>query len=153
MVLIKQTLQDLGQQIFTLTASDKIVGLPSWRQWQRTHLPRQEIQEMWVQLLGQEDSLEQGMGTLQSILAQKISMDRGVWQATVHGVAKSQILLSNSTQHSGYDAMSVPCLGFKSSFIFLILFVPLCDNHVNKSELKKKKNVQFINIFQYNNYI
>ena len=66
-------------------------------------------------------------------------MDRGVWQATVHGVAKSQILLSNSTQHSGYDAMSVPCLGFKSSFIFLILFVPLCDNHVNKSELKKKK--------------
>ena len=76
---------------------------------------------MWVQLLGQEDPLEQGMETLQSILAWRIPMDRGAQRATVHGVAKSQTVLSNSAQHGGYNAMSVPCLGFKSSFIFLIM--------------------------------
>ena len=32
----------------------------------------QETQEMWVQPLGQEDSLEEGMATLSSILSRKI---------------------------------------------------------------------------------
>ena len=44
---------------------------------------------MWETLvgsLGQEDPLEKGMATHSSILA----MDRGTWQAAVHGVAKSQ---------------------------------------------------------------
>ena len=34
------------------------------------------------------------MATLSSILAQKIPMDRGAWQATVHEVAKNQTWLS-----------------------------------------------------------
>ena len=46
--------------------------------------------ETWVQSLGQEDPLEKGMATHSSILAWRIAMDRGAWQATVHGVAKSQ---------------------------------------------------------------
>ena len=46
--------------------------------------------ETWVQTLGQEDSLEEGMATHSSILAWRTPMDRGVWQATVHRVAKSQ---------------------------------------------------------------
>ena len=33
--------------------------------------------------------LEKGMATYSSILAWRISMDRGAWWATVHGVAES----------------------------------------------------------------
>ena len=40
-----------------------------------------------------EDPLEEGMATHSSILAWRISMDRGDWQATVHGVIKSQTTL------------------------------------------------------------
>ena len=47
-------------------------------------------QEMQVQSLGREDPLEEGMVTHSIILAWKIPMDRGAWQATVCRVAKSQ---------------------------------------------------------------
>ena len=46
--------------------------------------------ETWVRSLGQEDPLEEGMAIHSSNLAWRIPMDRGAWQATVHGVAKSQ---------------------------------------------------------------
>ena len=39
---------------------------------------------------GQEDPLEKGMATHSSILAWRIPWTRGAWQATVHGVTKSQ---------------------------------------------------------------
>ena len=45
--------------------------------------------ETWVQSLGWEDPLEEGMATHSSILDWRIPMDRVAWQATVHGVAKS----------------------------------------------------------------
>ena len=45
---------------------------------------------MGIQSLGHEDPLEKEMATCSSILAWKYPMDRGAWQATVHGVAKSQ---------------------------------------------------------------
>ena len=47
------------------------------------------MRETWVQSLGQEDPLEEGMATHSSVLAWKIPMDRGAWRATVHGVTKS----------------------------------------------------------------
>ena len=47
------------------------------------------VQETWVQSLGWEDPLEEGMATHSSILAWRIPMDRDQ-RATVHGVAKSQ---------------------------------------------------------------
>ena len=50
--------------------------------------------ETWVGSLGQEDLLEKEMVTHSSILAGD-SMNRGAWWATVHGVAKSWILLSD----------------------------------------------------------
>ena len=56
--------------------------------------------ETWIRLLGREDPLEEGMATLSSILVWRIPMDRGTWQAIVHGAAKSQTQLSNLTQHS-----------------------------------------------------
>ena len=51
--------------------------------------------ETWVQSLGWEDPLEEGMATHSSILAWRILMDRGAWWATVHGVAMSQTQLRN----------------------------------------------------------
>ena len=45
-------------------------------------------QEIWVQSLGWENPLEEGMVTHSSILAWRIPTDRGTWWATVHGVAK-----------------------------------------------------------------
>ena len=53
------------------------------------------MQETWVQSLGWEDPLEEGMATHSSILAWSIPMDRGAWWATVHGVTKSQTQLSD----------------------------------------------------------
>ena len=37
-----------------------------------------------------EDPLEEGMAIHSSILDWRLPMDRGAWQATVHGAAKSQ---------------------------------------------------------------
>ena len=39
--------------------------------------------------------LEEGMATHSSILAWRILLDRGAWQAAVHGVTNSQTLLSD----------------------------------------------------------
>ena len=46
--------------------------------------------ETWVESLGGEDPLEKGMANHSSFLCLENSMDRGVWEATVHGVSKSQ---------------------------------------------------------------
>ena len=46
------------------------------------------MQETWVQSLGWEDPLEEGIATHSSILAWRIPMDSGAWWATVHGVAE-----------------------------------------------------------------
>ena len=53
------------------------------------------MQEAWVQFLGWEDPLEEGMATHSSILAWRIPMGRGAWQATVLRVAKSWTQLSD----------------------------------------------------------
>ena len=47
------------------------------------------MQDTWVRPLGWEDPPEEGMATHSSILTWRIPMDRGAWQAAVHGVAKS----------------------------------------------------------------
>ena len=53
------------------------------------------MQETCVRSLGWKDPLEEAMATHFTILAWRIPMDRGVWQATVHGVAKSQTRLND----------------------------------------------------------
>ena len=55
------------------------------------------VQETWVWSLGQEDPLEKGtaMHSLQYSCLEN-SMDRRVWWATVHGVAKSWTWISTS---------------------------------------------------------
>ena len=46
------------------------------------------MRETWVQSMGWEDPLEEGMATHSSIVAWKIPMDRGAWQAIIHAVTK-----------------------------------------------------------------
>ena len=53
------------------------------------------MQETWVRSLGWEDSLERGTATLLQYSCLENFMDRGTLWATVHGVAKSQTLLSD----------------------------------------------------------
>ena len=55
------------------------------------------MRETWVWSLDWEDPLEEGMATHSSILAWRIPMDRGAWQAIVHGVTKSWTWLSDQT--------------------------------------------------------
>ena len=47
------------------------------------------VWETWIRSLGLEDPLGEGIATYSSILAWRIPMDRGAWQAVVHGVAKN----------------------------------------------------------------
>ena len=56
-----------------------------------------------VQSLSWEDPLEEDMETHSSILAWRISKDRGAWQAAVPGVAKSRTPLNRWAQHSGEE--------------------------------------------------
>ena len=52
-------------------------------------------QETCVQSLGREETLEKEVSTHSTLLAWRISMDRGAWQDTVHGVSKCWIGLSD----------------------------------------------------------
>ena len=86
MILVKQKSHDL-----TLKKKKKRIMLLT-----RASLVAQMVKnppamwETWVQSLVWEDPLEEGMATHSNILAWRIPTDRGAWQATVHGVAKSQ---------------------------------------------------------------
>ena len=51
--------------------------------------------ETWVWSLGWEDPLEEGMTTSSCTLAWRSLMDRGAWQAIVHGIPKSRTWLSD----------------------------------------------------------
>ena len=55
----------------------------------------QETQETRVQSLGQEDPLEEEMATQLQHSYLKNPMDRGAWQATIHGVEKNLTGLSD----------------------------------------------------------
>ena len=58
------------------------------------------VLETWVQSLGWEGSLEDGLATHSSILAWRTPVDRGAWWATVHGVARSQTGLNDCAQQN-----------------------------------------------------
>ena len=53
------------------------------------------MQETQVQSLDRDNPLEKEIAIQSSFLAWRILMDRGAWQASVHGVSKSPTLLSN----------------------------------------------------------
>ena len=72
--------------------------------------------ETWVQSLGWEDPLEEGMASHSSILAWRIPVDRGAWQAAIHGVAKSRTWLGNWAQHSTNTTKVYQCIWVLLSF-------------------------------------
>ena len=47
--------------------------------------------ETWIQSLGWEDRLEEGMAIHSSIPVWRILMDRGAWRAKGHVVAKKEL--------------------------------------------------------------
>ena len=59
--------------------------------------------ETWVRSLIWEDPLEKGKATHSSILAWRIPMDRGVWWATIYGIAKSRTQVSLSDTLTFYE--------------------------------------------------
>ena len=56
--------------------------------------------DTWVQSLGWEDPLGEGMATNSSILAWRIPMNRGAWRATVLLGLQSQTLLKRLSIHA-----------------------------------------------------
>ena len=57
------------------------------------------MQETWVRSLGQEDSPGEGNGNPFQYACLGNPMDRGPWQAAVHGVTKSWTRLSDEHCH------------------------------------------------------
>ena len=55
------------------------------------------MQEAWVQSLGWEDSPGEGNGNPLQYSCLENTVGGGAWQATVHGVGKSQTQLSDFT--------------------------------------------------------
>ena len=56
------------------------------------------VRETWVQSLDWEDPLEEGTATHSYIPAWRITIDRGAWWATVHGVSESDTTERVSTE-------------------------------------------------------
>ena len=84
------------------------------------------IQEMWVQSLGQEVPLEEGMTTHSSILGWRIPMDRGSWWATVHRVAKK----SDKTEVTEHSRVHIPNLALLSLKLFILMWIA-CVHIIN----------------------
>ena len=59
----------------------------------------------WVQSLGWEFPLEEDMETHSSVLAWRIPMHRGAWEATVHGVAKTRTQQSDFQFQGGEEIL------------------------------------------------
>ena len=49
--------------------------------------------ETWVRSVGREEPLEKGKVAHSGVLAWRIPIDSGAWQATAHGVTKSRTQL------------------------------------------------------------
>ena len=49
------------------------------------------MRDTWIQILGWENPLEEGMATHSSILAWRIPMDRGAWQESTGSQSQTQL--------------------------------------------------------------
>ena len=80
------------------------------------------VQETWVQPMGWEDPLEEGMATHSSILAWRIPTDRGAWWATVspwpHKESDTIEQLS-TVQHNIHQHLPHPLIYTTEIFSFL----------------------------------
>ena len=78
-------------------------------QWQSQ--PVMQQLQMWVQSLSWKDSLEEGMITHSSILAWRIPWIGEPGEATVHGVAESD--MTEATQHACFPKYQDSCTDWK----------------------------------------
>ena len=62
-----------------------VVGLPWWLSGKE---PDCQCRRLWVQSLGQKDHLQKEIATHSSNACLGNPMDRGIWRARVHGIAK-----------------------------------------------------------------
>ena len=85
------------------------------------------MQETCVQSLGQEDPLKKEMAIQYSSLEN--SMDKGAWQATVYGVAKSWTWLSD-------------CHSLTQSYVLAKCFVPFAIMDTNWNWLRTRNSDQ-----------
>ena len=65
------------------------------------------MQETQLQSLGWEDSLEKEMAIHSSILAWRIPMDRGTWQAIVHGFAELDMTEPLTHTHIEFEKQKI----------------------------------------------
>ena len=79
------------------------------------------MQETWVQFLGWKDLLEKEMATHSSILAWRIPLDRGTWQAAVHGVVHLALFVMENCFIPTFCKNSV--FADTIFFLFFIFFI------------------------------
>ena len=77
------------------------------------------MQETFIRSQGWEGPLEESLATHSSILAWRISLDRGAWRAAVHMVTKSRTWLTDYAQHTQH---CVPCTMLSIFHIIYITF-------------------------------
>ena len=82
-----------------LASDSRFSTMEDWKGFPHNELVKNPpaMRETWVWSLGWEDPLEKEMANHSSILLEN-SMDRGAWQAVVHGVAKSWTRLGDWTE-------------------------------------------------------
>ena len=78
------------------------------------------MQETWVQSLGREDPLEEGMASHSSILAWRIPMARGAWRAAVHESDTTKLLSTVQCPWVTLGIFSHSCF----VFVLICMFKP-----------------------------
>ena len=81
------------------------------------------MRETWVQSLGWEDPLEEGMASHSSILAWRIPMDRGYWRATV--LQGHRVLLDWVSKHTAQWLMMLSIFSC-SKWLFTTFLSGIC---------------------------
>ena len=98
----------------------------------------------WVQSLGWEDPLEEGMANHSNILAWRIPMDRGAWWATVHGLAKSWTWLSDYHIYNLLFHHLVPVSVPPPPYLFSLSFHKLPRNFPWRDKQQLHSHLQFL---------
>ena len=97
----------------------------------------QETHETQVLSLGQEDPPGIRNGNALPYSCLENSMDRGAWQAIVHGIVKSQARLSEHT-HTHTQV----CISFNKKIIFPIKSAPKASDTKKRILILKSRNLR-----------
>ena len=104
-----------------------------------------------------DDSLEEGTATHSGIRAWRIPMERGVWQAIVHGVAKSRLdttdqLSKFSFFNKTYDCLSMySCISFSN--LCLSMNFPISSKLLNLWTWNWSNSLTFLFFFFWPCYV